>query len=67
VNPAVKINQPIFQSGFILLPSHAIDSRRSLTLESVEAVAQKIDAEMMKQSGEPFLCLLRLRLTLSSS
>ena len=55
MNPAVKINKPILQSGFILLPCHTIDSRRSLTLESVEAVAQKIDVEMVEQSGEPFL------------
>jgi len=27
------------QSGFIFLPPHTIDSRRSLTLQSVEAVA----------------------------
>src|SRR6516225_10085498 len=33
----------------------AVDSRRSLTLESVEAVAKKVDAEMVEQSGEPFL------------
>jgi hypothetical protein len=39
VNPAVEINKPILQPGFILLPPHAIDSRRSSALESVEAVA----------------------------
>ena len=55
VNPAVKINKSILHSGFILLPSHAVDSRRSLTLQSVEAVAQKIDVEMVEQSGELFL------------
>jgi hypothetical protein len=55
VNPAVKIGEPVLKSGFILLPCHAIDSRRSLTLEGVEAVAKKIDVEMMEQSGEPFL------------
>src|ERR1700761_2354524 len=55
VNPAVKIDKPILQSGLIPLPSHTIDSRRSLTLESVEAVAQKIDVEMVEQSGELFL------------
>ena len=29
VHPAVQIDESIFQSGFILLPSHAIDSWRS--------------------------------------
>ncbi len=53
--PAVKINESIFQSGFILLPSHTIDSRRSLALESVKAVAEEADVEMVKQSSEPFL------------
>jgi hypothetical protein len=40
VNPAVQIDEPIFESGFILLPRHAIYSRRSLTLKRVEAVAE---------------------------
>ena len=34
VHPAVQIDEPILQSGFILLPRHAIHSRRSLTLEA---------------------------------
>jgi hypothetical protein len=37
VNPAVKINKSILQSGFILLPSHTVDSRRSLTLHCTSA------------------------------
>jgi hypothetical protein len=41
VNPAVKINEPTLQPRFILLPPDTIDSRRSLTLESVEAIAQQ--------------------------
>jgi hypothetical protein len=40
MNPGVKINQSIFQTGFVLLPSHAIDSRRSLALKRVEAVPE---------------------------
>jgi len=48
VYPAVKINKSILQSGFILLPCHTIDPWRSLTLEGVEAVAQKIDTEMVE-------------------
>jgi hypothetical protein len=32
---AVKINKPILQPRFILLPPHAIDSRRCPALESV--------------------------------
>jgi hypothetical protein len=40
VHPTVQIDEPIFQSGFIFLPRHAIDSGRSLTLECVEALAE---------------------------
>src|ERR1700745_178533 len=55
MHPTVQIGEPIFQSGFILLPPHAIDSRRGLTLQCVEAVTEKFDAEMVEQSGESFL------------
>jgi hypothetical protein len=51
----MKINKSVLQADFVLLPAHTIGSRRSLTLESVEAVAQKIDVEMVEQSGELFL------------
>src|SRR5439155_24794503 len=40
VHPAVQIDKPIFQFGFILLPPHAIDTRRSLTQKRVEAVVK---------------------------
>src|SRR6516225_5538126 len=39
----VQIVESIFQSVFILLPSHAIDSRRGLTLQNVEAFAEECD------------------------
>jgi hypothetical protein len=39
MNPAMQIDKLILKSGFILFPSHAIDSRRSSTLEGVEAIA----------------------------
>jgi hypothetical protein len=55
VNPIVKINQPILHPGFILLPRYAINSRRRLTLESVEAVAQQRDVDVVEQGSEPFL------------
>ena len=55
MNPAVKINEPILQSRFILLPTDTIDSRRSLTLESVEAIAQQHGVDVVEQGGEPFL------------
>ena len=57
MNPAVQISDSILQTGFILLPTYAIDSRRSFTLKYVEAVAQKIDGQMVEQCGEPFLLL----------
>src|SRR5207244_6024393 len=54
MHPTVQISESIFQSGFILLPLHAIESWRGLTLQCVEAVAKKCDAEVVEQSGEPF-------------
>src|SRR5262245_42504511 len=38
--PTVEIDKSIFQSGFILLPRHAIHSRCSLALQGVKAVPQ---------------------------
>jgi hypothetical protein len=40
VYPAVEIDESILQPRLIILPPYPIDSRRSLTLESVEAIAQ---------------------------
>jgi hypothetical protein len=55
MHPAVRINESIFRTGFILLSSHTFASRRGLTLESLKAVAEEADVEMVKQSCEPFL------------
>jgi len=55
MHSTVQIGESIFQSSFVLLPPYAIDSRRGLTLQCVEAVAKKCDAEVVEQSGEPFL------------
>src|SRR5262245_45530963 len=40
VHAAVQIDKSILQSGFMLLPCHAIYSRRRLTLKCVEAIAK---------------------------
>jgi hypothetical protein len=48
MHPAVQIDKSILQTGFILRPPHAIDTRRSLTLKRVEAAAKKIDGQMVK-------------------
>ena len=55
MHPAVQIDKSILQSGFILCPRHAIDTRRSLTLKRVKAVAEYLDAQMVEQSREPLL------------
>src|SRR6516164_3217464 len=55
MHSTVQIGKSIFQSGFILLPSHTIDSGRRLTLECVEAIAEESDAQMVEYSGEAFL------------
>jgi hypothetical protein len=44
----VQIVESIFQSDFVLLPSHAIDSRRVLTLQCVKALTKKCDAEVVE-------------------
>src|SRR6516165_6666158 len=44
----VQIVESIFQSGFILRPCHAIDSRRGLTLQCVEALAEKCDVDVVE-------------------
>jgi len=48
MHPTVQIVKSIFQSGFILLPCHAIDSRRGLTLPCVEAIAEECDVEVVE-------------------
>jgi hypothetical protein len=53
----MQIEELIHKSGFILLPPHAINSLRSLTLEGVEAVALQSDVEMVEQGSEPLLFL----------
>src|SRR5215468_7207698 len=55
MHSTVQIGKSIFQSSFILLPRHAIDSRRGLTLECVKAIAKESGAEVVEQSGKPFL------------
>src|SRR5450755_2478051 len=55
MNPAVKVGKPILQTGFILLPRHAVYSGRSLTLKRVEAVTKKINVQMVEQGSEHFL------------
>src|SRR6202171_1755960 len=55
MHPAVQIDEPILQPGFILLPPHAVHSGRSSALKRREAVPEQIEAQMVEQSGEPFL------------
>jgi hypothetical protein len=44
----VQIVESIFQSDFILLPSHAINSRQGLTLQCVKALTKKCNAEVVE-------------------
>src|SRR5215831_10416521 len=55
MDSVVEIGDPIFQSGLVLLPRHAVHSRRSLPLQSVKAVPEQSDSDMVEQCGEPFL------------
>src|ERR1043166_9182857 len=48
VNPAVQIGEPTFQPGLILLPSDAVHSWCGLALQSVKAVPEQRDRQMVK-------------------
>src|SRR5215510_7347849 len=43
MDSAVKVDYSAFQSGLVLLPCHAIYSRRSLSLQRVETVPEQSD------------------------
>jgi hypothetical protein len=53
----MQIGDPTFQPGLILFPRHAIDSRRSVSLQGEIAGSEQIHAQMVEQSSEPFLSL----------
>src|SRR5580700_125806 len=60
VNPAVEIDEPTIQSGFILFPCDAIHTRSSFTLQRIKAIPEQSDSHMMEQGSElhllPFPC-----------
>src|SRR3954468_2820142 len=62
MDPAVKVRQLLIQVRLVLLPPHAIDSGRSLSLQGVVAIPQQIDCDVVEQRGEPrplvFTCCL---------
>jgi hypothetical protein len=51
----MEIDDPILQSGFILLPRHTVYAGRSLTLKRVEAVPEKINVQVVEQGGDSSL------------
>ncbi len=55
MNPTVQIDEPIFKPGLILLPRHAIGSRRSVSLQGEKAFPEQIHAYTVEQSSEPCL------------
>src|SRR3990172_581911 len=60
VNPAVKIDQPTFQSGLILVPRDAVYPRSGFPFQRVKAIPEQPDCHMVEQGGElhplPSLC-----------
>src|ERR1022692_3661402 len=60
VNPAVKINEPTFQPGFVLFPRDTVHPGSGFSLQSVKTFPEQPDGQMVEQSGElhplPFLC-----------
>jgi len=57
MNPAMEINQPIFKSGFILLPGDPAHSGCGFPLQRVKAFPQQIDGQVVEQSGELHLLI----------
>ena len=53
--PGRADRQPIFQPVLILSARHAIYSRSRLPLQRVKALPEQTDAQVVEQSGEPFL------------
>src|SRR5665213_610176 len=62
MDSAMQIRQLLIEVRLILFPRHAVDSRRSLPLQSVKAFPQQIDGNVVEQRGEPrpliFTCCL---------
>ena len=44
---------PIFDVDLILRPRYAVNTRRRLPLQGIEAVLQQIDRHVVQQAGEP--------------
>src|SRR5215831_7868825 len=55
MDSVVQVDNLGLQSGLVFLPAHPIHSWSSLPLQSVKAVAEQINSEMVEQSGESFL------------
>jgi hypothetical protein len=58
MNSAMKIDQSILQSVFILLPSNPVYSRGGFPLEGVKAFPQQINGQMVEQGGELHLLIV---------
>src|SRR5271157_2394027 len=50
--PAMQISEPIFQSGFILLPGDSVHSWCRFSLQRVKAFPQQIGSHMVEQGSE---------------
>jgi len=48
VNPVVQIDEPTFQSGFILSPSDAVHARCGSSLQSVKAFPEQFYRQMVE-------------------
>jgi hypothetical protein len=61
VNPLVQVCQLRFEVFSVGLPRHAIDPRRSITLERMVALLQEVGGDVMQQYGKPHISTLSRR------
>src|SRR2546428_6640482 len=66
MQPCVQIAKVLVELLAVLLPRHAIDSRRRVLLQGVVGRAKSIDAHVVKERGEPHSLVLRSCLAYTS-
>jgi hypothetical protein len=54
MDPIAQIDELALEIGLVILPSHPVHSRRSISLESEKRQPEKIDVDMV-ENGEPLL------------
>ena len=61
MNADARAIEAILKAVLVLLPRHTVHARSCLPLESIEAVPEQINRDMVKQGGEPRTLVLACR------